>query len=288
MLVEKVMLSFRHYINALYKEVDISICSILARFCSETSPSFMQVRECSNVWVHVSVHCIDYVCWLWIVQRALLLYFVSKEGMVELDKVVESMKREGPCRRSNPGPLEPKSRIIPLDHRADTKIKSNTKHILTKRTQQYKTRHAYQQQIHTNTHTNKRHTTHNTNDLILHDFTHTSSARFDKHRLHPMPYGIIGVFSLQHINSRTHNLVYRSTSTFDWLPTLSHGTCTSVFLSENDCIHTISLLSRSDEQRLVADWWMRRWGSGEVGLCVVMAASVNACGEGDVVVPTLY
>jgi hypothetical protein len=49
MLVEKVMLSFRHYINGLYKEVDISICSILARFCSETSPSFMQVRECSNV-----------------------------------------------------------------------------------------------------------------------------------------------------------------------------------------------------------------------------------------------
>jgi hypothetical protein len=38
------------------------------------------------------------------------------------------MKREGPCRRSNPGPLEPKSRIIPLDHRADTKIKSTTKH----------------------------------------------------------------------------------------------------------------------------------------------------------------
>jgi len=49
MRVEKVTLSFRHFIDAIYKEVDISMCSILPRFCSETSPSFMKVGEGSNV-----------------------------------------------------------------------------------------------------------------------------------------------------------------------------------------------------------------------------------------------
>ncbi len=43
--------------------------------------------------------------------------------------VDSSMEKAGPCRRSNPGPLAPKARIIPLDHRAASLAKPHT-HIL--------------------------------------------------------------------------------------------------------------------------------------------------------------
>ena len=33
----------------------------------------------------------------------------------------EKKRKGGPCRGSNPGPLAPKARIIPLDHRATHK-----------------------------------------------------------------------------------------------------------------------------------------------------------------------
>ena len=88
-------------------------------------------------------------------------------------------QRVGPCRRSNPGPLEPKSRIIPLDHRADTKIKSkqnnippNIKHNTTHT--HTCTRHATPKDIHdTRRHTNK-HQTHPLPLLVRSQHIHTS------------------------------------------------------------------------------------------------------------------
>jgi hypothetical protein len=44
-----------------YMDIRYHLCSILHRFCAETSSSFMKVREGSNVWAHASVHCIGHV-----------------------------------------------------------------------------------------------------------------------------------------------------------------------------------------------------------------------------------
>jgi hypothetical protein len=123
---ERVRLWSRHFGNMTEQKVDTvyHVFIIWWFLCAKTSWTCVNIGL--GVWVDRDVSWIWW--WLWIKPSALWIYFVSKEGMCEVYPVGESMKREGPCRRSNPGPLEPKSRIIPLDHRADTKIKSTTKH----------------------------------------------------------------------------------------------------------------------------------------------------------------
>ena len=57
-------------------------------------------------------------------------------------------QREGPCRRSNPGPLEPKSRIIPLDHRANMKLQHCAQIHPQARTNRYVASGCYPTQTH--------------------------------------------------------------------------------------------------------------------------------------------
>lgn len=109
--------------------------------------------------------------------------------MVAVRCVGWQKQRVGPCRRSNPGPLEPKSRIIPLDHRADTKIKSkqnnitpNIKHNATQHsthTHTYTLQGIHDTRTHTKTYKNNRQT-HILPLLVRSQHIHTSS-----HIYHP-------------------------------------------------------------------------------------------------------